>query len=134
MSYFKVNERCTGCLACVENCPAAALSYVNGKKSRTLLHNLIACARCGNCWRICPQKAIEFNHLLDGGWDEVASMKLVRCMICSEPLYTPDFKETVAERVAHPVEPLCPHHRQALSLTAWKHLAPALSEAKGAQK
>jgi hypothetical protein len=55
-------------------------------------------------------------------------------MICSEPLYTLDFQETVAEKVPHDIAPLCPDHRQTFSLAAWKHLAPALSEKKGAQK
>jgi ferredoxin len=134
MSFFTVNNKCNGCLACVQNCPANALKSVDSGEERTLLHNMTLCARCGHCWRICPQNAIEFNHLLDGDWDEVASMKLVRCMICGEPLYTLDFQETVAEKVPHDIVPLCPHHRQALSLTAWKHLAPARSETEGVQK
>ena len=134
MSFFRVNSNCNGCLACVQNCPANALRAADRGEERTLLHNMSLCARCGHCWRICPQKAIEFNNLLDGAWDEVASMKLVRCMICSEPLYTLDFQETVAEKVPHDIAPLCPDHRQTFSLPAWKHLAPASSDKKGAQK
>ncbi|UCB49143.1 MAG: 4Fe-4S binding protein [Deltaproteobacteria bacterium] len=134
MSFLRVNKKCNGCLACVQNCPANALRSVDSGEERTLLHNMTLCARCGHCWRICPQNAIEFNHLLDGDWDDVASMKLVRCMICSEPLYTSDFQEKVAEKVPHDIVPLCPHHRQTLSLGAWKHLAPARSETERVQK
>ena len=55
MSYFRVNENCNGCLACVENCPASALDFVDQKSKRTLKHSMTQCARCGQCWRICPQ-------------------------------------------------------------------------------
>jgi len=113
MSYFKVNEKCTGCLACVENCPAAALSYVNSKNSRTLLHNLLACARCGHCWRICPEKAIEFEHLLKGNWDDVTSFKLVRCLVCGEPIGTENQVYTVEKKLGQSAEALCFHHRAA---------------------
>ena len=44
---------------------------------RTIEHNIISCARCGNCWRICPEGAIEFEYLLSGGWKEVVSTQLV---------------------------------------------------------
>ena len=27
MSYFRVNDKCNGCLSCVENCPASALNF-----------------------------------------------------------------------------------------------------------
>ena len=123
MSYFKVNERCTGCLACVENCPAAALSYVNSNKNRTLLHNLIACARCGNCWRICPEKAIEFQHLLKGGWDEVASFKLLKCLVCGEPIGTENHVNTLKDKYGQQVDALCFLHKGTAVSDTWYQAA-----------
>jgi ferredoxin len=123
MSYFKVNERCTGCLACVENCPAAALSYANGKNSRKLLHNLIACARCGNCWRICPENAIEFQHLLKGGWDEVTSFKLARCSVCGAPIGTENQIYTLQNEHGQQVDALCLLHKAAAVSDSWYQAA-----------
>ncbi len=74
MSYFQVNDQCNGCLACVQNCPANALQAIDQGQVRTLQHNMTRCARCGNCWRICPQDAIEFQHLLQNKWDNVVSV------------------------------------------------------------
>ena len=123
MSSFKVNQRCTGCLACVENCPAAALRYVNGNNSRTLSHNLTACARCGNCWRICPEDAIEFQHLLKGGWEEIASFKLVKCRICGEPIGTENQIHTLKTSYGQRVDALCFLHRAAAVSAAWYQTA-----------
>ncbi|MBW2249721.1 MAG: 4Fe-4S binding protein [Deltaproteobacteria bacterium] len=43
MQHFQVNDRCNGCLACVQNCPANALDSVDRGKKRTILHNLARC-------------------------------------------------------------------------------------------
>ena len=99
MSFYRVNEDCNGCLACVQNCPASALNYMDQGNNRKILHNMSLCARCGNCWRICPQEAIEFKHLLRGQWDEVANMDLVHCVVCGEPLYTSRFGKTLSEKL-----------------------------------
>ena len=117
MSYFQVNDKCNGCLSCVENCPASALSYEDQGNLRTLRHNMTKCARCGQCWRVCPQEAIEFQHLMVGQWDDVVSMDLIRCRICGEPLYSPAYQQKVFDTVNTNDEPLCALHRQRQAAT-----------------
>ena len=112
MPYFRVNKNCNGCLSCVENCPASALGYNDQDEQRTLQHNMTKCARCGQCWRICPQNAIEFQHLLVGHWDEVVTLDLIRCQVCGEALYSPAYQETLAGELSSGAEALCQQHRQ----------------------
>jgi len=81
------------------------------------------CARCGNCWRICPQKAVRFEGILNGGWDEVTTMELIHCAVCGEPLYTDGFKKTLDGKLNYDLETLCPLHKKTFSLNAWRHLA-----------
>ena len=113
MSYFIVNEKCNGCLSCVENCPANALNWQDDDEKRTVLHNMARCVRCANCWRICPQEAIEFQHFLENKWDEVIALRLVRCKICGEPIHTADLEKTLSENVGRDLDHLCPKHKYA---------------------
>ena len=125
MSYFKVNNHCNGCLACVENCPASALRYEDNALKRTISHNMTRCARCGQCWRVCPQHAIEFQHLLEGSWDDVITMELVRCNICDAPIHTAEFGKTLNDKLEDAIDVLCPKHRQSHSVEAWNQLRPS---------
>jgi ferredoxin len=122
MSYFQVNSRCDGCLACVENCPACALAYEDEGNRRTLFHNMTLCARCGQCWRVCPQDAIEFKHLLESDWDTVTTLELVRCKICGEPIYTKASGDKAVEKIDEALYDLCLRHRQRFSALSWLKL------------
>lgn len=111
MSYFVVNKDCNGCLSCVENCPAGALDSLDRNHELTLRHNMAKCARCATCWRVCPQNAIEFQHLLENRWDEVITLELVGCKICGAPVMTQKLGESISKQTELPTGPLCEHHR-----------------------
>ncbi|MFO8090391.1 MAG: 4Fe-4S dicluster domain-containing protein [Desulfatiglandaceae bacterium] len=119
-SFFRVNENCNGCLACVHNCPAGALKYKDEAGRRIIYHNMTLCARCGHCHRICPQNAVEFQHLLDGPWEEVTSLQLARCEICGEPVYTVPFADALGRRLPERPPIRCRNHKNDEVKKAWK--------------
>ena len=123
MSFFKLNDNCNGCLACVQNCPASALNFFDKENSRKIMHNMSLCARCGHCWRICPQDAIEFKYLITGRFDLVKTLDLVHCEICGEPICTASLKDTVADATKKDIAARCPDHKGSEPVNVWKKLA-----------
>ena len=50
-------EKCVGCTACVNVCPAGAISWEEEKAKI----NMDKCIRCGTCHSVCPQEAIRHD-------------------------------------------------------------------------
>ena len=48
-------EKCVGCGACTENCPAGAISEADGK----CVIDAATCVDCGACAGGCPTEAIS---------------------------------------------------------------------------
>ena len=107
----------------MQNYQAGALNYFDKEDTRKIMHNMSLCARCGHCWRICPQDAIEFKVLLTGRFDLVKTLDLVHCKVCGVPIYTTSLGETVSNDTKKSIEPLCPDHKGFEPVNVWKKLA-----------
>jgi ferredoxin hydrogenase large subunit len=92
------------------------------------------CARCGQCWRICPQKAIEFQYLLSGHWDDVVTLELIRCQVCGEPLYSTAYGLKLASYLNATDEALCPQHQQRQAASKRPLARPGRSISKSGEK
>ena len=53
VSYFIEPEKCGACMACLKNCPSAAIDGAKG-----LIHLVIQekCSKCGICFEVCPDR------------------------------------------------------------------------------
>ncbi len=58
MPWVDENE-CIGCGVCVDECPADALSLVEGIAKM----DIAMCIRCGVCHEVCPEEAVKHDSL-----------------------------------------------------------------------
>ncbi|HMF29801.1 MAG TPA: CoB--CoM heterodisulfide reductase iron-sulfur subunit A family protein [Candidatus Lokiarchaeia archaeon] len=96
-----VTDKCNGCLACVDHCPAWGIdAYNEGFSHRKAIYkafaqavpskvviDMVDCVRCGTCINICEQDAINLNEeprtevlnvgtiAVATGWDEYRPTK-----------------------------------------------------------
>jgi NADH-quinone oxidoreductase subunit F len=52
---YKINERCTGCTLCAQECPVDAIPMTPYARHRI---DLDLCTRCDTCRQVCPEQAV----------------------------------------------------------------------------
>ena len=57
---YSVNDKCTGCTKCSQDCPVKAIPFTPYQKHEI---NQLICTKCDNCRIICPEKAIEIINI-----------------------------------------------------------------------
>jgi NADH:ubiquinone oxidoreductase subunit F (NADH-binding)/NADH:ubiquinone oxidoreductase subunit E len=57
---YSVNDNCTGCTKCSQECPVKAIPFKPYEKHEI---NQLICTKCDNCRSICPEKAIEIINI-----------------------------------------------------------------------
>ncbi|MBN2226416.1 MAG: 4Fe-4S binding protein [candidate division Zixibacteria bacterium] len=53
---YTINDKCTGCLACIKVCPVDAIT---GEKKKLHVIDQEACTRCGSCYAVCNFDAVD---------------------------------------------------------------------------
>jgi NADH:ubiquinone oxidoreductase subunit F (NADH-binding) len=57
---YIVNDNCTGCTICSQECPVKAIPFNPYEKHDI---NQLICTKCDNCRVVCPEKAIEIVNI-----------------------------------------------------------------------
>lgn len=55
----RINDECTGCGACVFECPVSAIMVRTSYLGNTVWIDASACTDCGVCVFSCPENAID---------------------------------------------------------------------------
>jgi len=100
-------DKCIGCGACVEVCPANARELIDDaeKKIRKLTHLQEKCIYCGQCATYCKWGALEHTQEYDlaqlnkEGYTNYIEKELVTCELCGEIITTKDQLLWIAKKV-----------------------------------
>ena len=100
-------EKCVGCLACVEVCPVEALAYKDSADKRTLIHYTDTCIFCGQCEAACI--ADHEGIKLSNDWElsffdrkeaqETIEKALQLCEMCGEPIACKDHLKLISQKL-----------------------------------
>jgi ferredoxin len=61
LAEIEVNDNCTGCGACANQCPTGALTLLEKQRTVEMLWEPSCCSRCDLCKEICTKGALHFK-------------------------------------------------------------------------
>jgi membrane-bound hydrogenase subunit mbhJ len=103
------NEKCTGCGACAEACPAKAIEITDRGDERTVKFNHTKCIFCATCEEICPDDAIKmatrYNIATKNKGEAIseARLRLAKCASCGAFFVSPKHLQSISERILEEV-------------------------------
>jgi NADH:ubiquinone oxidoreductase subunit F (NADH-binding)/NADH:ubiquinone oxidoreductase subunit E/Pyruvate/2-oxoacid:ferredoxin oxidoreductase delta subunit len=59
---YVINDKCTGCTKCFQECPVSAIGFKPYEKHEI---DLALCTKCDNCRVVCPEDAVEIVNIND---------------------------------------------------------------------
>ena len=102
-------EKCTGCGACAQVCPARAIDLSDEGGKRAVKFDYSKCIFCAYCEEICPDDAIEMAARYQvvtknkaEATDE-AKVELAKCAGCGTFFVTPRQIDSIVERIVEDV-------------------------------
>ena len=109
-----VEDRCTGCAACVLSCPTGTLEAMERGTYRVFNYSTYRCITCGSCVGNCPEDAGELRHEINlrrflplPAKIQIRSVRLEPCERCGA-LFVPEPQvHKVLRTIAEVVPCLC---------------------------
>jgi len=104
------SEKCTGCGACVQVCPAGAVELVDEGDKRSVKFRYARCIFCAACEENCPEEAIRLMIERPRLTSDKAEMEarveveLQRCQSCGKPFAPSRQLERATETIVENVE------------------------------
>jgi len=99
------DEKCTGCGACAEACPAKAIEITDRGDERTVRFSHTKCIFCATCEEVCPDDAIEmaarYNIATKNKAEAIgeAKLRLASCASCGALFVSPKHIQSITERI-----------------------------------
>jgi ech hydrogenase subunit C len=112
-------DKCIGCSACANVCPADAIDIEDGRTTRVVRFMRQACVFCASCQDVCPTKAVELRsgdaawYREKGGSKSEATLPLAGCPICGRG-FIPEAQIAWAMKTVSDKRALTPADRVAL--------------------
>jgi len=107
-------DKCLGCLACEESCPANAIAHEDvlegeGAPKRVMIHYTDTCIFCGVCEDACIRETGDTAIVMSGEWElsyfdrsksfETIEKELQLCEVCGDVIATKDHLCWIAEKL-----------------------------------
>ncbi|MDD2889579.1 MAG: 4Fe-4S binding protein [bacterium] len=101
------SEKCIGCGACIEVCPAESRKLEDDikKENRKIIYYSDKCIFCGQCEAACPSEALKHINEFDladvkrDSYTEVVEKALVFCEKCGKTISTKQHLLWIADKV-----------------------------------